>query len=109
MLNRRFHLNSFPLGIILNLLSTISFSDFVNKLDDELDIKNEDEESELFFFSCLVLDFFRLFLLDRFTIIYCIEYIFLDNISCSLPDVRAPPFRFANKLERGLRIGLHAG
>ena len=30
----------------------------------------------------------------RFSIIYCIEYISLDSISCSLPIVRTQPFRF---------------
>ena len=32
----------------------------------------------------------------------------LDNISCSLHVVRTRPFCFANKVERRLRIGLHA-
>ena len=43
MLDGRSHFNSSPLGIILNLLSTISFSDSVDQLDDGLDIKDEDE------------------------------------------------------------------
>ena len=42
-------------------------------------------------------------------IAYCIEYIFLDNISCSLPIVRTRPFQFANKVQRWWRIGLHTG
>ena len=63
MLDGRFHLNSSPLGTILNLLSTISFSDSVEKLDED-----EDEEDDLFLFSRLELDFFCLFLLERFTI-----------------------------------------
>ena len=50
MLDGRFHLNSSPLGIILNLSSTILFSDSVDELDDELDIKDEDEEGDLFLF-----------------------------------------------------------
>ena len=43
-----------------------------------------------------------------FYTLYCIEYISLDNISCSLLVVKAWPFRFASKGEIGLRIGLHA-
>ena len=43
MLHGRFRLNTFPLRIILNLLSTISFSDSVDELDDELDVTDEDE------------------------------------------------------------------
>ena len=65
MLDGRFHLNSSPLGTILNFLSTFSFSDSIDELDDEED---EDEEGDLFLFSHLDLDFFRLFLLERFTI-----------------------------------------
>ena len=49
MLDERFHLNSSPLGTILNFLSTISFSDSVNELYDELD-ENEYEEGNLFLF-----------------------------------------------------------
>ena len=67
MLDGRFYLNSSPLGTILNLLSTISFSNSVDKLDDELG-EDEDEEGDLFIFSCLDLDVFRLFLLVRFSI-----------------------------------------
>ena len=37
MLDGRFYLNYSTLGTILNLLSTISFSDSVDELDDELD------------------------------------------------------------------------
>ena len=40
--------------------------------------------------------------------IYCTEYILLDNISYSLLVVKARQFRFANKIERGWRIGLPA-
>ena len=65
MLNERFHLNSSSLGTILNLLSTNSFCDSVDELDDELD---EDEEGDLFLYSRLDLNFFRLFLLEHFTI-----------------------------------------
>ena len=36
------------LGIIFNILSTIAFSDSVDELDDEMDIKDEDEEGDLF-------------------------------------------------------------
>ena len=67
MLDGRFHLNSSPLGTILNLLSTISLSDLADEVDDELD-ENEYEEGHLFLFSRLDLDFFCLFLLDLFTI-----------------------------------------
>ena len=59
MLNERFHLNSSSLGTILNLLSTNSFCDSVDELDDELD---EDEEGDLFLYSRLDLNFFGLFL-----------------------------------------------
>ena len=52
MLNQRFCLNSSPLGITLNVSPTILFSDSVDELDDELDIKDEDEEGGLYpFFS----------------------------------------------------------
>ena len=67
MLDRRFHLNSSPSGTILNLLLTISFSDSVDELDDETD-GDEDEENDLFLFSRLDVEFFRLFLLEHFTI-----------------------------------------
>ena len=85
MLDGRFHLNSSPMGTILNLLSTISFSDSVDELNDELD-EDEDEEGNLFFFSHLDLAFFRLFLLERFTI-YGLdegELIFLFLVLCRL-------------------------
>ena len=70
-------MNSSPLGTILNLLSAISFSDSVDELDDEL---YEDEEGDLFLFSRLDFDFFRLFLLERFTISRLDEgeFLFLD-------------------------------
>ena len=61
-------MNSSPLGIILRLLPTISFSDSIVELDDELDKKDEDEENDLFLFSCLDFDFSLFFLLERFTI-----------------------------------------
>ena len=60
-------MNSSPLGTILNLFSTISFSDSADELDDELD-ENEYEEGNLFPFSRLDLDFCRLFLLEHFAI-----------------------------------------
>ena len=47
--------------------------------------------------------------LKLYDIIYSIKYIFLDNISNSLPVVRARRLPFANKVEKGLRIGLHDG
>ena len=84
MLDGRFHLNSSPLGTILNLLPTISFSDSVDELDDELD-EHEDEEGDLFLFSHLDLNFFRLFLLERFTILYYEgEFIFFFLDLCCL-------------------------
>ena len=61
-------MNSSPLGTILNLLSTISFSNLVNEIHDEQDVKDKDEEGGLFHFSCLDFDFFLSFLLGRFTI-----------------------------------------
>ena len=60
-------MNSSPSGTILNLLLTISFSDSVDELDDETD-GDEDEENDLFLFSRLDVEFFRLFLLEHFTI-----------------------------------------
>ena len=61
MLDGRFHLNSSPLGEILNLLPTISFSDSVDELDNELDVKYEDEEGNLFLFSRFAYAFFLIF------------------------------------------------
>ena len=82
MLVGRFHLNSSPLGTILNLLSTISFYDSVDELDDELD-EDEDEEGDLFLFSRLDLDFFPLLLLERFTILaHHMSYLQLYHFFC---------------------------
>ena len=84
-------MNSSPLGTILNLLSTISFPDSVDELDDELD-EDEDEEGYLFLFSPLDLDLFRLFLLERFTISGLDKgeflFLFLDlcRLSCFLVE-----------------------
>ena len=39
---------------------------FEDELDDELDVKNEDEEGDLFLFSCLDLDLFLLFFVGAF-------------------------------------------
>ena len=85
MLDLRFHLNSSPLRIILNLFSTISFSDSVDELDDELDIKSGNEESNLGLFSSLDLDFFLLFLLECFGEFH---FIFLDlsHLFCLLVE-----------------------
>ena len=47
----RLELNSSPLGIILNLLSTISFYESVDELCDKSHIKDKDEEGNLFFLS----------------------------------------------------------
>ena len=84
MFDGRFHLNSSPLGTILNLLCTISFSDSVDKHDDELDGK-EDEEGDLCLFSCLDLGF-HLFLLEHFTISGLDEgeFIFFFLVLCYL-------------------------
>ena len=49
MLDGIFHLNSSPLGIILNLLSTISFFESADELNVELD-EDEDVEGGLFLF-----------------------------------------------------------
>ena len=83
MLDGRFHLNSSLLGTILKILSTISFSDSVDELDDELD---EDEEGELFLFCRLNPDFFRVFLIEHFTISGLDEgeFIFLFFVLCHL-------------------------
>lgn len=67
MLDGLFYLNS-PLGIILNLLSAISFSDSVDELEDETEVKVEDDEGDLSLFSYLDFDFFIFFLLERFTV-----------------------------------------
>ena len=91
MLDGRFHLNSSLLGTILNLLSTISFSDSEDELDDEMD-EDEDEEDDLFLFSGLDVDFFHLFLLERFTISGLDKgeflFLFLDlcRLSCFLVE-----------------------
>ena len=68
MLEERFHSNSSPLGTVLNLLCTISFSDSVDELDDGLGIKDADEGGNLFLFSRLDLHFFCLSLLERVTV-----------------------------------------
>ena len=85
MLDLRVHLNSSPLRIILNLFSTLSFSDSVDELDDELDIKSGNEESNLGLFSGLDLDFFLLFLLECFGEFH---FIFLDlsHLFCLLVE-----------------------
>ena len=57
MFDGRFHLNSSPLGTILNLLCTISFSDSVDKHDDELD-GEKDQEGDLFLFLASTLTSF---------------------------------------------------
>ena len=57
MLDGRFHLNSSPLGTFFKLLFTISLSDSLDKLDDELD-ENEYEEGYLSFFLALTLTSF---------------------------------------------------
>ena len=60
MVDGRLHLNFSPLGTIMNLLSTISFSDSVDELDDELD-EDEDKEEDLSIFSHLSLYFVGVF------------------------------------------------
>ena len=104
MLDGIVYLNSSPLGIILNLLSLILFSDLVDQLDYELDVKDEDEERELFCYARLELDFIRLFLLERFTIFGLDEVefllLFLDlcRLSCFLIE---EVFRFSDTLFAG--------
>ena len=106
MLDGRFHLNSSPLGIILNLLSTISFSDLVGELDDELN-EDEDEEAELFLFSRLDLDFFLLFLLERLTISGLDEFLFLFLDLCRLSCLLAEEISgFSDTLFAGLSYEL---
>ena len=85
MLDGRFNSNFSPLGIILNLLSTRSFSDSVDELGDHLDVKYKDEEGDLFLFSCLYFDFFSLFLLECFISLEFV-FLFLDlfYLSCLL-------------------------
>ena len=61
MLDGRFNLNFSPLGIILNLLSTRSFSDSVDELGDHLDVKYKDEEGDLFLFLAFTLTSFLYF------------------------------------------------
>ena len=63
-------------------LSTISFSDSVDELDDELD-EYEYEEGNLFLFSCLDIDFFCLFLLEHFISSGLMkENLFLFSLTC---------------------------
>ena len=83
-------MNSSPLGIVLNLLSAISFSDSADELDGELN-NDEDEEGDLFLFSRLAFDFFLLFLLERFTISGFDEgeFLFLFLNLCSLSSLLA--------------------
>ena len=89
MLDGRIHLNSSPLGIILNLLSIILFSDSADKLDDELD-DDEYEKGDLFLFFGVDLEFFLLFLLKHFTISgldegeFLFLFLYLCRSSCLL-------------------------
>ena len=53
-------------SLVLNFLSTISFSDLVDKLHDELNIKDENEEGDLLFSLCLDLDFISSLFLEPF-------------------------------------------
>ena len=57
MIDERFFSNSFPLGFLKHL-PTISFPDSLDKLNDERDVKDEDENCNLSLFSPLDLDFF---------------------------------------------------
>ena len=52
MLDGRFLSNYFPSGILKHL-STISFSDSLDKLNDQLDVKDEDENCNVSLFSRL--------------------------------------------------------
>ena len=60
-------MNSSHIETILSLLSIISFSNSVDELDDELNVKDENEKGDLFLFSRLDLEFFLFSLLERFT------------------------------------------
>ena len=60
-------MNSSHIETILSLLSIISFSNSVDELDDELNVKDEDEKGDLFLFSRLDLEFFLFSLMERFT------------------------------------------
>ena len=60
-------MNSSHIETILSLLSIISFSNSVDELDDELNVKDEDEKGDLFLFSPLDLEFFLFSLMERFT------------------------------------------
>ena len=66
MFDGRTHLNSSHIETILSLLSIISFSNSVDELDDELNVKDEDEKGDLFLFSRLDLEFFLFSLMERF-------------------------------------------
>ena len=59
-------MNSSHIETILSLLSIISFSNSVDELDDELNVKDEDEKGDLFLFSRLDLEFFLFSLMERF-------------------------------------------
>ena len=92
MLDGRFHLNSSSLETILNLLSTISFSDSVRP-GWWTGYKRWGLGRRTFhFFSCFHLDFFLLFLLKRFAISRLDEgeflFLFLDLccLSCLLVE-----------------------
>ena len=88
MLDGRFLSNSFPSGILKHL-STISFSDSLDKLNDQLDVKDEDGNCNLSLFSRLDLDFFFSFcysvLLFLSLSLLCSLFLFLFIELCHFP------------------------
>ena len=103
MFDGRTHLNSSHIETILSLLSIISFSNSVDELDDELNVKDEDEKDDLFLFSRLDLEFFLFSLMERFTDYLWvwwrgIYFPFLWRLSCLLVE---EVFWFTNNLFAG--------
>ena len=76
----------------MELFWTVSLSDSVDKLDDELDVKYVDDEDDLYLFSGLDFGFFLFFLLERFSISGLDEekfiFLFLDlfRLPCLLVE-----------------------
>ena len=91
MIDERFFSNSFPLGFLKHL-STISFPDSLDKLNDERDVKDEDENCNLSLFSPLDLDFFFSFCNSVFlslSLLYSLFlflFIELSSFSCLLGE-----------------------
>ena len=93
MIDERFFSNSFPLGFLKHL-STISFPDSLDKLNDERDVKDEDENCNLSLFSPLDLDFFFSFCysvslslsLSLLYSLFLFLFIELSSFSCLLGE-----------------------